>query len=194
MRPEPSDITINWMRQTKVIAILEGAQMFLDGTAARPEGWLLGFFLMIFSPVVGDVWFLNFLMIFLLGGVVGFLFGWKEERKTEVLLQPKTRFEDDGHFWEYCLKKNTNYPPWNWQLAPENRPFQKETLVFHPSIFRCFCWFRGGPPVWSVKIHTCKKRASRSVKRVSLISTLESNKFFGPMTNQGEAVKHELWK
>ena len=29
-------------------------------------------------------------------------------------------------------------------IAPENRPSQKETIVFQPSIFRCFDSFREG--------------------------------------------------
>ena len=30
----------------------------------------------------------------------------------------------------------TSCTPWNKQFAPENRPFQKETIVFQPSIFK----------------------------------------------------------
>ena len=38
-----------------------------------------------------------------------------------------------------AMEKQTSpvYTPWNEQFAPENRPSQKEMIVFQPSIFRC---------------------------------------------------------
>ena len=46
------------------------------------------------------------------------------------------------------------YTPCNLQFAPENRPSQKETIVFQPSIFRCYVSLREGNPlsqaIWAI--------------------------------------------
>ena len=62
--------------------------------------------------------------------------GWKLSpnrmtiRKFEVLVERDT----------YCEKSYT-HPETN-SLAPENRPSQKETIVFQPSIFKGYVSFR----------------------------------------------------
>ena len=55
----------------------------------------------------------------------------------------------------YPNKKNswmTLLPSLKLTVRPENMPFQKETIVFQPSIFRCYVIFREGSPIqmnWS---------------------------------------------
>ena len=46
--------------------------------------------------------------------------------------------------WKYMCwtQKKSTLPKTN--MAPENRPSQKEGIVFQPSIFRCYVSFREG--------------------------------------------------
>ena len=131
-----------------------------------------------FPRVVGDVWFLS--------GVVGFFGGLKDEQKKNRSPGAKETRSEDEHLWEYCLKigrKKTQISLPETNIAPENRPFQKWKLIFQTSIFRCWVFVfredialeigRSFDPWQSTP---CKKRASRSVKRVSLISTSEISK------------------
>ena len=59
------------------------------------------------------------------------------------------------------------YPPWNWQFGPENKPYQKERIVFQPCIFsgkllvlgRVISWWLNHPILKNVwLLYDWKKR------------------------------------
>ena len=77
----------------------------------------------------------------------------KNARETRVV-QPQSSSSGNRGF-KQCGSKGCNYHQIDslnlHNITTENRPSQKERLVFQPSIFRCFsCQFQGGYQIQSV--------------------------------------------
>ena len=94
-----------------------------------------------------------------------------------------------AHLTSFFPRKHSGcsfcYNPLKLKLfAPENRPTQKKTIVFQPSIFRCHVSFREGTLGWRTTTHQrnlLQENASRSTTKLNCF--LSNSKYQGVPEN-----------
>ena len=86
--------------------------------------------------------------------------------------------------WIYCkmfphdakIHENTQdehrHTPWKFNIAPENKPSQKERIIFQPSFFRGHVKLRGC--ILYVYIHSTLQRMSEGIRKCLLLLTFAS--------------------